>query len=96
MTDADAFARHYLFVNVHDHAGSAAVAELLEAAAAALRSHGEVTVQHIAFEVTEITGSASTSLTLYYDRVERRRHDRQSDVESHPSQLEPRTLRAVD
>ena len=97
MTDSDAFSRHYLFVDVHGAAGGDAVAELLDAAAKALREHGEVNVQHIAFEVAENASGATTSLTIYYDRVERRRRSRSDDAGFHPSRGEPlRTLRPVD
>ncbi len=73
MADADTFARPYLFVDVHQPATSAAVAQLLEAVAAALRAHGEVIVQHVAFEAGDRAADASISLSVYYDRVERRR-----------------------
>lgn len=93
MADVDRFARQYLFVDVHQPATAATVADLLENAAAALRGFGEVNVIHLAFDADDQAHAATTSLTIYYERVERRRRSR-PDV--YPTQPSPPTLRPVD
>lgn len=70
------FARSYLFVDAPGPADAETVAALLDAAAFALSGHGAVTVQHIVFDTADHAG-LGTSLTVYHDRIERRRRHRE-------------------
>lgn len=85
MADVDTFNRSYLFVDVHADADSDGVADLLEAAAAALRQHGHIIVHHIAFDADDAAHNPAMTLTIYYDRVERRQHPRPAGWPVHPS-----------
>lgn len=76
MADGEATARPYLVVEAAGAATSAVVAELFDRAAKVLRSNGELTVHHVVFESNDRLEDATTLLTVYYDRVERRRTDR--------------------
>lgn len=75
MDDPDGFSRSYLFVDTPGPATADQVAELLAAAATALRAHGQITVQHIAVDLDDYT-NGTCSLTVYYNRIERRRYHR--------------------
>lgn len=72
---ADRFSRSYLFIDEAGEPETETVARLFEAAAARLRTIGLVTVQDVTFEPANASQAAAT-LTIYYDRVERRRADR--------------------
>ena len=74
--NVDAFARHYLFIDRLGEPTGDTVADLLRAAADRLSGIGEVTVHHLDFEHTDSVHDAAVTLTVYYDRIERRRTDR--------------------
>lgn len=76
VAEREAAGRPYLVVEVPGAAGSGVVAELFDRAAEVLRSNGELTVHHVVFESTDRVADATTVLTVYYERVERRRTHR--------------------
>ena len=78
MTDGVDDPRHraYLVVTVDGVADGETVAVLLERAADRLRHVGKVDVQAVTYEQGETAARPSASLTVYYDRVERRRQPR--------------------
>lgn len=77
MKESEQFNRAYLFVDERGDSSTEAVASLLEAAARALRGHGALTVHHVAFDVDDDAADPRVTLTIYYDRIERRQHPRQ-------------------
>ena len=71
----DRFSRSYFFVDEAGEPDADTVARLLTAAAERLRQIGLVTVQDVTFEFGA-GAQPLVSVTVYYDRVERRLTDR--------------------
>ena len=65
--------REYVMVTVDGAADAEHVAVLLERAAAQLRHVGKVDVQAMAYDQDGRSAQPTASLTMYFDRVERRR-----------------------
>lgn len=68
--------RAYLLISADGPAHADTVAELFERAAADIRRIGLVTVQGVTYDQDAAASSPSCSLTVYYDRIERRRTSR--------------------